>query len=146
MGGAYRLREKSAYLSSAFDYHLFSYDANLTQSFTIHTKAAVKAEISGVYNGPSIQGIYRAEHNWQVGAGVKTNILRGAGTLRLAVNDIFNTYNNKIQISYLDQKSNFFHHAESRTVSLSFSYRIGNNVAASRIRSTASEEERKRAQ
>jgi outer membrane receptor protein involved in Fe transport len=146
MGGAYRLREKSAYLSSAFDYHLFSYDANLTQSFTIHTKAAIKAEVSGTYNGPGIQGIYRAGHNWQVNAGVKTNILRGAGTLRLAVNDIFNTYNVKIRISYLDQKSNFFHHAESRNVSLNFSYRIGKNVTASRSRSTASEEERKRAQ
>jgi outer membrane receptor protein involved in Fe transport len=145
-GGAYRLREKSAYLSSAFDYHLFSYDATLMQSFTIHTKAAIKAEISGMYNGPGIQGIYWAGHNWQVGAGVKTNILHGAGTLRLAVNDIFNTFNNKIRISYLDQKSKFLHHAESRNVSLNFSYRIGNNVTASRSRSTASEEERKRAQ
>ncbi|KQS26669.1 hypothetical protein ASG33_19045 [Dyadobacter sp. Leaf189] len=145
-GGAYRLREKSAYLSSAFDYHLFSYDATLMQSFTIHSKAAIKAEISATYNGPGIQGIYWAGHNSQVGAGVKTNVLRGAGTLRLAVNDIFNTFNNKIRIRYLDQKSNFLHHAESRNVSLSFSYRIGNNVTASRSRSTASEEERKRAQ
>lgn len=63
MGGAYRLREKSAYLSSAFDYHLFSYDANLTQSFTIHTKAAVKAEISGTYNGPGILLIILLKRN-----------------------------------------------------------------------------------
>ena len=146
MGGAYRQRETSAYLSSGFDYRLFSYDATLRQSFTINTRAAIKAEINGVYNGPGIQGIYRAGHNFEIDAGVKTNIFHGTGTLRLAVNDIFNSNSNNIRINYLDQKSIFFHHVESRNVSLSFSYRLGKNVAASRSRNTASEEERKRAQ
>jgi hypothetical protein len=68
------------------------------------------------------------------------------GTLKLTVNDLFNTNNNYISINYLDQHSGFFHHIESRNVALSISYRLGKNVTASRSRSTASEEERKRAQ
>lgn len=143
---AYRQQEKSAYLSSSFDYHLISYDATLKQSFTIDPKTSLKAEISGIYNGPGIQGVYRANHNSEIDAGIKTNVFKGMGTLRLAVNDIFNTNNNYIRINYLDQHSGFFHHVESRTIALSFSYRLGKNVAASRSRSTASEEERKRAQ
>ncbi|GEM_PF-5725081 len=60
--------------------------------------------------------------------------------------DILNTYTNNISINYLDQRSAFFHHNESRYVALSLSYKLGKTVAASRNRSTASEEERKRAQ
>ncbi|MEO3403251.1 outer membrane beta-barrel family protein [Mucilaginibacter sp. CAU 1740] len=146
LGEAYYQQEKSAYLSSSFDFRLYTYDATLKQSFTIDNKASLKAEISATYNGPGIQGIYRADHNSEIDAGIKTNLLKGMGTLRLAVNDIFNTNNNYIRINYLDQHSGFFHHPESRTVGLSFSYRFGKNVAASRSRSTASEEERKRAQ
>lgn len=142
----FRQQEKSAYLSSSYDYRLISYDATLKQSFTIDAKAALKAELSGTLNGPGLQGIYHANHNSEVDAGVKTNILRGMGTLKLAVNDLFNTNNNYISINYLDQHSGFFHHIESRNIALSFSYRFGKNVAASRSRSTASEEERKRAQ
>lgn len=143
---AYRQQEKSPYLTSSYNYHLVSYDATLKQSFTIDAKEALKAEISGTLNGPGLQGIYRANHNSEVDAGVKTNVLHGMGTLRLAVNDIFNTNSNYITINYLDQHSGFFHHVESRNVALSLSYRLGKNVTASRSRSTASEEERKRAQ
>lgn len=143
---AYKQQEKSAYLTSSYDYHIISYDATLKQSFTIDAETALKAEISGALNRPGLQGIYRANHNSGVDAGIKTNILQGMGTLRLAVNDIFNTNSNYITINYLDQHSSFFHHVESRNVALSLSYRFGQNVAASRNRSTASEDERRRAQ
>ncbi len=146
LGEAYVQQEKSDYLTSSYNYHLFSYDATLKQAFTVDAKTGLKAEISGVYNGPGIQGIYRANHNSEVDAGIKTNVLKGQGTLKLAANDIFNTNSNYITINYLDQHSAFFHHLESRTIGLSFSYRFGKNVAASRSRSTASEDERKRAQ
>lgn len=146
IGEGFRQQEKSAYLSGSYDYRLLSYDATLKQSYTIDAKTGLKAELSGTLNGPGLQGIYRANHNSEVDAGIKTNILNGMGTLRLAANDIFNTNNNYISINYLDQHSGFFHHIESRNVALSFSYRFGKNVAASRSRSTASEEERKRAQ
>jgi outer membrane receptor protein involved in Fe transport len=142
----FRQQEKSAYLSGSYDNYLFSYDATLKQSFNIDPRAALKAEVSATLNGPGIQGIYYGSHNSEVDAGIKTNILHGMGTLRLAANDIFNTNSTYISINYLDQHSGFFHHIESRNVALSFSYRFGKNVAASRSRSTASEDERKRAQ
>jgi outer membrane receptor protein involved in Fe transport len=143
---AFKLQEKSAYLSSSYDYHRISYNATWRQSFTIDAKTALKAEISGMLNGPGLQGIYRDNHNYEVDAGVKSNVLHGLGTIRLAANDIFNTDSKYIRIDYLDQHSGFFHHIESRNISVSLAYRFGQNVAASRSRSTASEEERKRAQ
>lgn len=142
----YRRREKSAYLSGSFDYHQTSCAGELNQSFTINSKAGLKAELNGVVNGPDIQGIYWAGGNSRIDAGIKTNIYHGMGTLRLGVNDIFNTNSNLIKINFQDQHSSFFYHAESRTVTLGVSFRLGKNVAGSRTRSTASEEERKRAQ
>ncbi|QXV63827.1 TonB-dependent receptor family protein [Mucilaginibacter sp. 21P] len=142
----YRQHEASAYLNSSFDYHLISFAGNLDQAFTINAKQGIKAELNAGWYGPGIQGIYRNRANGQVDAGVKTNMLHGKGSLRLAVNDIFNTNTNYVSINYQDQQSRFFHHVESRTVALSFSYRLGKNITASRNRSTASEEERKRAQ
>ncbi len=142
----YLQQERSAYLSSSFNYHLFSYDATLNQAFTINSKTGLKAEINAILNGPGIQGIYHATHNSEVDAGIRANILHGMGALRLAANDIFNTNSNIIRIDYLDQHSSFFHHVESRNVTLSLSYRFGKAIAAARSRSTASEEERKRAQ
>ncbi len=142
----YRQREASAYLDSKFDYHLISFAGNLNQAFTINAKQGIKAELNAGWYGRGIQGIYRNGAYGQVDAGIKTNILQGKGSLRLAINDIFNTNVNNVSINYQDQKSSFFHHVESRTVALSFTYRLGKNITASRNRSTASEEERKRAQ
>jgi hypothetical protein len=142
----YLEHESAAYLDGSFNYHKLSYTVWFNQAFTIDKKSGIKGELTTSFNGPGIQNIYQNKHNSAFGAGVKMNILRGAGTLRLAANDIFNTNNYRIRVNYLDQHNSFFHRNETRTVTLSFSYRFGGNVAASRDRRTASEEERKRAQ
>lgn len=143
---AYWQQEKSAYLSSSYNFEIISYYATVKQAFTINQKSGLSAELSGTFTGPGLQGIYRADHNSSIDAGIKMNVLQGKGTLRLSANDIFNNYSNNISINYLDQRSAFFHHNESRNVGLSLSYRLGRQVTASRNRNTASEEERKRAQ
>jgi outer membrane receptor protein involved in Fe transport len=142
----YVQHEKSEYLDRAYNYHKWSYAATLNQSFTIKKNAGLKGEILAVFNGPNIQNVYQGKHNSEVDAALKTNVLGGAGTIRLGVNDIFNTNSYDISIRYYEQNSGFFHHNESRNFTLGFAYRLGSNVAAQRSRSTASEEERKRAQ
>jgi hypothetical protein len=142
----YYQREKSDYLQGSYDYHKFEYDGNTTQSFTIDKKLGLKAEITGFYNSAGIQGIFKAGYNYNVDAGLKATILNGQGTIKLAAGDIFysNTYH--ISVNYLDQNNGFYQKNDTRNATLSFSYRFGKNVAASRKRSTASEEEKQRAQ
>lgn len=142
----YRQQDKSVYLSSNYNYHIYSHNATLKQSFTIDKKLALKAEISATSIGPSIQGIYRQKHNSEVDAGVKVNILKGNGTLRLTANDIFNTNYYLVRINYLDQQSTSLHRIESRNFSLSLSYRLGKSVTDSHKRITGSEEEKMRTQ
>jgi hypothetical protein len=144
-GGGYYQREKSAFLTGSYDFNQFSYDARLSQSFTINKKKGIIAELIGQHQGPGIQGVYYVRSNSAVDLGVKANILKGKGTIRLAANDIFNTNNYRVSINYLDQQSYFFHRNESKNFQLSLSYRLGKDVKAARTRSTASEEEKRRA-
>ncbi|MCJ8153885.1 TonB-dependent receptor [Chryseobacterium sp. SSA4.19] len=145
LADVYRQREKSEYLSGSFDNHMVSFSGSLNQSFSLDKGTGLKAEINATYNSPGIQGVYTARVNSQIDAGIKMNILKNAGTLRLTATDIFNTNNNFVRINYQDQQSSFFYHRESRFVTLSLQYRLGKNITASRNRTTASEEERKRA-
>lgn len=142
----YYQQEKSAYLQGSYNYHKFSYDAYTTQSFTINKAMGLKAEISGTYTAQGIQGIFVGNANYDIDAGIKTNILNGQGTLKLAAGDIFfsNTYH--IQVNYLNQNNGFYQRNDTQNISLSFTYRFGKNVAASRSRSTASDDEKRRAQ
>ena len=142
----YYQQEKSNYLQGSYNYHKFSYDGTTTQSFTIDKKLGIKAELTATYNSSGIQGIFRAQYNYDVDAGVKANILNGQGTIKLAAGDIFysNTYH--ISVNYLNQNNGFYQRNDTRNGVLSFSYRFGKNIAAARKRTTASDEEKQRVQ
>lgn len=146
MTEGYYQQEKSVYLEGSYNYHKFSYDATTTQSFTIDQKLGLKAEITGTYNSPAIQVIFKNGINYFVDAGLKATILNGQGTIRLAVADIFYSNTYRISVNYLNQDNGFYQRNDTRNGSLSFSYRFGKNIAGSRKRSTSSDEEKQRAQ
>jgi outer membrane receptor protein involved in Fe transport len=142
----YIQHEASQYLQGSYNYHKFSYDGSTTQSFTLNKKLGLKAEITARYSAPSIQGIFKANQNSEVDAGIKATVLHGQGTIKLAAGDIFygNTYH--LSVNYLNQNNGFYQTNDTRNGTLSFSYRFGNIVKAARKRATADEEESKRAQ
>ncbi|OMP79191.1 outer membrane beta-barrel family protein [[Flexibacter] sp. ATCC 35208] len=144
--GGYFTQEKSAYLQGHYNIKMFSYDGRLNQTFTIDKKNGIAAEVTAQYIGPGIQNIYRSKVLSEVDLGVKANVLKGKGTLRLTANDIFNAFTYRVSINYLDQQSTFYHKNESRLATLSFSFRLGKDIKAARNRNTASEEEKRRAQ
>jgi len=139
-------REASAYLGGNYDYHTISYDGNTTQSFTLNKNIGLKAEISGTYNSGGLQGIFRGGPNSYVDAGIETKVLNGQGTIKLAAGDIFygNTYH--IAVNYLNQNNGFYQRNDTRNATISFSYRFGKSVAASRKRTTSNEDEKQRTQ
>jgi hypothetical protein len=139
-------RESSAYLGSRYDYRKLRFDANINQQFTLHKKSGLRAEINAIYESTDIQGIYHGGALFNLAAGLKTNVLKGKGTLSLTADDIFYSYKFHIQVNYLNQDNGFFQKDDSRKFALNFTYRLGKAVAGSRNRSTGSEEEKKRAQ
>jgi iron complex outermembrane recepter protein len=106
------------------------------------------AELTGFYNAPTIyQGAFKAKSLWGVDAGVQKLILKGQGTLKASVSDVFHSMQFRGTNSFAGQESKFSARWESQQLKLNFSYRFGNKqVKAARQRATGSEEETKRTQ
>lgn len=143
--GSYR-QEKSGYLKARYDYHVWGIYLSSNHAFTLNKAQGLKAEISAWYSSPTIQGIYKLAKLYDVSAGMSKSLLKGKGTLRLAVNDIFYSNAYRIDVNYETQRNGFYEKSDTRSATLSFSYRLGGNPTAARKRTSASEEEKKRTQ
>ncbi|KQR72677.1 outer membrane beta-barrel protein [Pedobacter sp. Leaf176] len=143
--GTYR-QEKSWYLQTSYDYHVWGIYLSSSHAFTLNKTQGLKAEISAWYSSPTIQGIYKLARLYDVSAGMSKGLFKGKGTLRLAVSDIFYGNAYRIDVDYENQLNGFYEQNDTRSATLSFSYRIGGNPAAARKRTSASEEEKKRTQ
>ncbi|HYE56273.1 MAG TPA: TonB-dependent receptor [Chitinophagaceae bacterium] len=113
-------------------------------SFTF--KKGWSAELNANYNSGGRSGYMVFEPQWGLAAGVQKSVMKGKGTVRFNVTDIFWTNLPKAVITYDNYIEYWYAFRETRTANISFVYRFGNNkVAAARRRTTASEEERRRA-
>lgn len=104
-------------------------------------------EVSFFYVSPQIaqEGLFRMKAMYAVDWGIQKQIMKKKGTIKLNINDVFNTqrfrgtFENAGRYSAVDSKW------ESRQVRLNFTYRFGNtNVKAARSRKTGLEDEQNR--
>ena len=104
------------------------------------------AELSGFYNSPSIwQGTFKSKSIYSIDAGLLKTILKGKGTIKASVGDVFNSMKYRGTSDFSGQQSIFYGKPESRQFKLSFNMRFGSTqVKASRQRKSAIEEENKR--
>ena len=88
-----------------------------------------------------------SEPQWGIALGVQKTVMKGNGTIRFNISDIFWTNLPRATVRYEGRYVENWHaYRESRVANLSFTYRFGNNkVQASRRKSMASEEEIRRA-
>ncbi len=120
-----------------------SYKINTSNSFTF--APGFTGEISGQYQSAMVHGIMNAKAMYAISTGIQTTFWDRKATLRLNVNDIFNTrkFNGTIKFDNMDLvlKNRW----ESRQARLTFSYRFGNNkVQQGGRRTTGSQEEQNR--
>jgi iron complex outermembrane recepter protein len=121
-----------------------SYGAYLQQSFTLGKDYS--AEISGWFNGPSVWGgTWKTKPQGAVDLGLQKQILKKAGSIKIAATDIFHTAPwsaiSDFGGVYIRGGGNW----ESQTVRVSFSYRFGSaQIKSSRNRQTGLESEAKR--
>ncbi len=119
-------------------------DLRTNNTFTF--KKGWTAELNANFNSGGRSGFMEFDPQWGIAAGVQKTILKGKGTLRFNVTDIFWTNLPKAVITYDNYIEKWHAYRETRVANLTFSYRFGNNkVQAARRRTTASEEERQRA-
>jgi len=120
-------------------------DIRTNNTFTF--KKGWTAELNGSFNSGGQYGFMVLDPQWGIGAGVQKTVLKNKGTVRLNMTDIFWTNLPKAVITYNNYIEKWHAYRETRVANISFSYRFGSNkVQAARRRTTASEEERQRAQ
>ncbi|MDO9376831.1 MAG: TonB-dependent receptor [Ferruginibacter sp.] len=121
--------------------------ADLRTNNTFTLKKGWTAELNANVNTGGQYGFMVLDPQWGISAGVQKTILKTKGTIRFNITDIFWTNLPQAVITYDNYIEKWHAYRETRVANLSFTYRFGNNkVQAARRRTTASEEERQRAQ
>ncbi|RYY64330.1 MAG: TonB-dependent receptor, partial [Chitinophagaceae bacterium] len=105
------------------------------------------AELNGNYYTGGRDGYSMNRPQTNISAGVQKTVLKGQGTVRLNVTDIFRSNYPGSTVTYEGRYVEVWHAVrDTRVGTLSFTWRFGNSkVQAARKRTTASEEERQRA-
>jgi iron complex outermembrane receptor protein len=118
---------------------VFSTDQNFTISNT------VKATISGKYESPTFYGISQYKSAYNADAGISQQLFGKKGSLKLSVDDIFNTIRDRATSNYQNLALSIMDKKETRVVRLSLTYRFGKTSVKAIKHQTANEDEQKRA-
>lgn len=120
-------------------------DIRTNNSFTF--KNGWTAECNASLNTGGQYGFMVLDPQWALSTGVQKTILKNKGTVRFNVTDIFWTNLPKAVVTFGNYIEKWRAYRETRVANISFTYRFGSNkIQGSRRRTTASEEERQRAQ
>lgn len=83
------------------------------------------AELSGWYRTSGPEGQILLDPFGQMSAGISKQVLKGKGTLKLNVRDIFYTQIPKGEINFENTEAKFRNSRDSRVANLTFTYRFG---------------------
>jgi hypothetical protein len=136
--------QQSSQPGNTYNYKQVSVRLQTNQAFTLDKTKGIKAELSGWYQSREYQGTLNLARTYDLSAGISKPVFSQRGTLKLAASDILYGNPYRIRINNQGNNTGIYQRNDTRTVTLSFSYKLGKSVAASRKRTTAAEEERKR--
>ncbi len=102
------------------------YTVNINNQFAF--KKGWSAELSGFYRTKAIEGQLIIHAISQVNAGVKKDILKGKGSLKLNIKDMLGPMKVKGNIDFQNTQASFNQQRDSRTIALNFNYRFGKPI------------------
>ncbi len=138
----------ASYLNNQADYgdgaivDLQNYTYNIFQQHTFNLPAGIKGEVSGYYSGPGVWGgVFKYDSSWSLDLGVQRKFLKDHLNVRLSASDLFyqTGWSGYSEFAGLLSVGNGWW--DSRRISLSLSYNLGNLNVKSRKRKTGLEEE-----
>ena len=88
-------------------------------------KKGWSAELSGFYRSKWIEGQIMGNPIWSISTGVQKQVLKNKGTLKLNINDIFNSQNFSGAVKYQEIDVRIKDSHDSRRIGLAFTYRFG---------------------
>lgn len=104
--------------------------------------AGFTAELNGSFQSPFTMGYASLRSMGFVDLGLRKNIMKGDGSLKLAVNDVFNTKQYRFDVKYAAIDNSSRNDMDTRVVNLTFNYKFGNkNVKQNKTRKNTIEAE-----
>ena len=82
------------------------------------------AELSGFYRTPGVDGVFKIQGLGAMNAAFSKQVMKGKGTFRLSIRDIFWSQQAKGTIKYSNVDAAFQQRRDSRQVALGFTYRF----------------------
>ncbi len=139
----FRNRYKGELMGEQLDATMTSFNLNIMNRFKLNS--AFSAELTGFYNSPQVYGAMRSAEMWSINTGLQYTFMDKAATLKLNVNDIFNTMRWQGTQNFGGMDMTIRNQWESRQARLTFTYAFGNKeVKPIRRRKSAGEEEQRR--
>ena len=141
----------ASYLNNQADYgdgavvDLQAFTYSIYQQHTFDLPAGIKGEVSGYYSGPGVWGgVFKYESSWSLDLGLQRKFLKDRLNVRLSASDLFyqTGWSGYSEFAGLYSAGNGWW--DSRRVSVSLSYNLGNRNIKSRNRKTGLEEEARR--
>ncbi len=122
------------------DIQQFTY--SIYQQHTFNLPGGFKGEVSGYYSGPGLwEGVFEYDENWGLDLGLQKMFLQDRLNVKVSMSDLFYqtgfSGGSKFDGLESEGKGNW----DSRRISLSASYRFGNQNVKSRKRKTGIEDE-----
>lgn len=102
---------------------MLSYSFNTQNSFKLGKEYS--AEANAFYNSSFVYGMFKTQPMYWLNLGVQKKILKEKGTLKLFVNDVFQSKKFRESAAYGSIRFNGLKRLDSRTVMLSFVYNFG---------------------
>lgn len=134
---------KSTIYGQVLDESRFYWYFGPTNQFNI-TKT-LSAELSGSYQTRVLVAQFLTIAVWQMRAGVSQKILKGKGTLKLSLSDMFYTNQPGGDIRNIaNSKANWLSYLDSRVLSFSFAYRFNKGKSLNARKSGGSDTEKER--
>ena len=140
--GFYNKYERKA-LSGNMSKEQASYNINSINTFVLPQNYSI--ELSGFYNSKTVYGLFEINDQYSMDLGIQKSFANNKATVKLSARDIFGTLKSKAIAKYDNINLISRNSWDSQKVSLTFSYRFGqDDLKPSRQRSTGMDEQRNR--
>lgn len=106
-----------------------------TQQFKLGK--TITGELNGRFRNGGLEGVIKMKPVWFVGAGLSKQVLKNQGSIRLSIRDIFYTQKFRGVSRYGNVDFQMEQMAETRVVSLGFSYRFSKGKKLAPVKRTA---------
>lgn len=101
-------------------------------------------EVNGEYQSPLQFGIFKVKSQWEIGAGLKKDLMKKKASIKFTIDDIFNTGIERISTQYQNMNIRLRENDYNTVARVTFSMKFGKTEIQNRRRSGAAAEERSR--